>query len=913
MSRLRATAVLLIAMILVLSSHMLSVAPAQAAGLTFGSSLSSPATLGNTSLIGGMSGTTPQTSSAVSSNSGSISPQSYSSDFNLLAPGGITPQQPSTSWNTCSLGSASLDTLYLIGVVLAQGAALIAADSAAADIKLPFFGTLLQGVIDFLHSLLSYWLLAVIFGVISSLVVWIAGGLLQVALTMNQNLLTGNAVVGMVYSFSLSLANIAIVLAFIIVGFGTMLRLEKVGVRNLPHIIIAALLVNFSLLIAGLIMNIGTALTKSMADSVCNGSFVYVFNISTIYVSLQSALSASNWIVGIIASFGVVVLAAVLTFIGAITLLAVAVFMIARFVVLTVLLGIAPVAWLSFMIPDIGIPELGGNTFYGWWGKFFKLVFFGPVMLFFLILSGAMISWFHDSGPGGGATMMAQAGPLSALGQMAALVVIMTLGLYMALKTGGVISTVALGAASIGGAGIIGLTNRMQKSAGRAAERLKGEDKENAGTMDRFVHRRKIGILQGLNKASIGPKELDQMLLGHVGVSTAKAPEFLGVTGAEKRAADKAAALKNSSTGSLKYDLARPTISTQHKGELIQELANRGQLPVHDPTIITEESKAAVEAAGGNWGSVEKGMGMSLGLRRSFEAAEAATAARDEAVKSKIDPNRLGELGGFDRAAEFAVAARDEAVKSKADPARISELSAAADAAVSARDKARIDMALPEYKNNDAEWAKIKELDKVVDTASGAAVDKAGEFFDDMSNKDYSKLPVNNLFGAHDANKPFAGLSENSMNRYRGVLVSGMLKKPGTLNKAAPEIKGKNFDRFNHSVLDRAVANPIIKNGELNYDEINKLRVKQREGLVAQHKNIMEKARAGLTKESLAELADKHAKELNVEDSKSPIDVITDALEKERPGVYKALSKTLAIHETGMPYTPPGGNEEKAG
>src|SRR3989344_7471216 len=99
-------------------------------------------------------------------------------------------------------------------------------------------------------------------GYIGSLLVTLGGGLTQWALNLNNALMTTKAV-GIGWVISRDIANLGFVLAIIIIAFTTILRWETYETKKLlTRLIIAALLVNFSLLIAGAFIDFSGILTN---------------------------------------------------------------------------------------------------------------------------------------------------------------------------------------------------------------------------------------------------------------------------------------------------------------------------------------------------------------------------------------------------------------------------------------------------------------------------------------------------------------------------------------------------------------------------------------------------------------------------------------------------------------------------
>ncbi len=521
---------------------------------------------------------------------------------------------------TCSVSSTASDVAEFTGVIIAQGAGLFAASTLTDFLSgLPVVGGAFKGVSDLIGYIFQKWVGAVIFGVIASAAVWLSGLLLQFAIAMNTNLLTSNAVVHAAYGISLGLVNMIIVLAIIATAFGVMLRSQKWGAKNLSKIIIVALLVNFSLFIAGSIVDVGTSATQSMAASVCGGNFVSKFNIATIYNNLSGAFSGGSLATRALASYANVFLAAFITLIAALTLLAVTVFLVARFVVLTILLGIAPIAWIGFMLPGINVPGLG-NAWSGWWDKFLKWVFFGPIMLFFLWLTSVLLQWL---GSGEAAQIMAAGGLAAGLGQIVAVVIMMLGGLYVAFKAGGGIATVAIAGAGFGALAIGKAANRVQSAAALRANLLLSKGPPE-GAVGRILHKGQIGLLQNVARSVSVQKDIGKLVSG-VGV---KLPEGakIGAELIDEKAFDKesTASILNRFAGFRGAELVSVLSVLNKRGDLSKVPADR-YMNGHTKSLFTAYNKS--------FGDVEKGAAATLAAWSAFNGGDATKDLAEEEMK----------------------------------------------------------------------------------------------------------------------------------------------------------------------------------------------------------------------------------------------------------------------------------------
>ncbi len=329
-------------------------------------------------------------------------------------------------------------------------AALAGADTLAnflagisPEVKPSIFGFSLGGatfqdifgtVKETTNFLYSYWLRALFWGVLGTLIAAVSGQLLQGALDLNAHLFTNNTVVQIGYGTILGLVNTAFVIGLILMAFATMLRRSGWDAQSiLARFIIAILLINFSLFFAGIVLGVGTSLTQGFLNgSGCPSQELYKkFNIVTVYDDVTSSIAKSiqnqgtaqapdavkaaglftggfkpaeilskitdtvtSWISWLAANFVADIVgmffAAALTIIGGLTMFGLFLFLIARYVAVTILLVFMPIAWLGLAFPKLSVPGLG-NAWSGWWQQFLRWVFYGPIIAFFLFLTVKLI------------------------------------------------------------------------------------------------------------------------------------------------------------------------------------------------------------------------------------------------------------------------------------------------------------------------------------------------------------------------------------------------------------------------------------------------------------------------------------------------------------------------------------------
>lgn len=205
------------------------------------------------------------------------------------------------------------------------------------------------------------------------------------------------------WKISRDLANMFFALILIIISFATILRLENYGAKNLiKKVIIAALLINFSLVIAGIAIDFSQVLTKYFFSAISGDKGVSVKIMSAIeahkmlkppdlnqtgaigdVTAMEQNIDKKE--VGGVQQFLKIVVnmlfGSVILLVTAFVLGAGAILLIVRVIVLWFLLILAPLVWLAYILPTTS------GYFGTWWQKFFKQAFFAPAYAFFLYLA----------------------------------------------------------------------------------------------------------------------------------------------------------------------------------------------------------------------------------------------------------------------------------------------------------------------------------------------------------------------------------------------------------------------------------------------------------------------------------------------------------------------------------------------
>lgn len=233
-----------------------------------------------------------------------------------------------------------------------------------------------------------------VFGWIASIVFGIGGFLIDFALGLNNKILsTDNAVVQTGWGIVRNFANLGFILFIIIIAFATIFRMQSYGLKKtLWRLIVAALLVNFSLVMAGAFINVSDLVAEFFLDRATlngPGNFATVLADAIGSQALMQMKRADISPTGIANTVGAGSLTVVgsiffiagFTLLGGLTLLAVATMFLIRYVMLSILLIMSPGALLMWILPGTQ------KHWQKWWSEFIKWVIFAPIVLFFLYLT----------------------------------------------------------------------------------------------------------------------------------------------------------------------------------------------------------------------------------------------------------------------------------------------------------------------------------------------------------------------------------------------------------------------------------------------------------------------------------------------------------------------------------------------
>ncbi len=340
------------------------------------------------------------------------------------------------------------------------------------------------------------------------------------------------------FRVTLDIANLGFVLAIIIIAFTTILRLSGYNTKQLlRNLIIAAVLVNFSFLIAGAVIDASNVFGNFfLGASSPNGDIIKFGDNLANSLSIQRILDVKpapgNEKAGALLKFGGNFLAAfaslaatvIFGIVLVITFFAIAVMLLIRYVWISFLLIVMPLAWLSFTIPTFS------GQFSNWWKKFIHWNIFYPIVTLFLYLgvesSQKMGAFIQNS------TLNDAAGPLAAGANLSSLApstiaVFIQIFLQVALMFGGLYAANQLG--------VTGATKALELATG-AKDRILGGAKR-AGRAVGGVTAGPAIAAGGAGLASLGARVLNAPLINRIPGAKGAAANLSSVATASKVAA----------------------------------------------------------------------------------------------------------------------------------------------------------------------------------------------------------------------------------------------------------------------------------------------------------------------------------------------------------------------------------------
>lgn len=191
---------------------------------------------------------------------------------------------------------------------------------------------------------------------------------------------TSGGIVDIGWPIARDLANIFFVVVLVIIGIATALRLEGYQAKKaLPTLIFIILLINFTPVIAGLIVDGSNIVMNFFIEGLDPGAYFDAHlsaQRSILPASIWEALNPFTNIEQLLGSLAIIIMDLLIFFI----LQVFAILFLVRYVAIWILVILSPIAFASYVIPAT-------RSFWKlWWNQFFQWCIFGVIAGFFLYL-----------------------------------------------------------------------------------------------------------------------------------------------------------------------------------------------------------------------------------------------------------------------------------------------------------------------------------------------------------------------------------------------------------------------------------------------------------------------------------------------------------------------------------------------
>ncbi|MFA5211217.1 MAG: hypothetical protein WC414_01790 [Patescibacteria group bacterium] len=186
------------------------------------------------------------------------------------------------------------------------------------------------------------------------------------------------------------LANMFFIIALLVIAFATILGIEKYEwKKSMVKLVIMAILINFSNMIAQLIIDVAHVFTVTFLNAIsatAGGNLISMLNLDKMMEMVQkSDLKWDNTIQLQVQMFGAGAAAFIFSVLAAVSIGAYCVIMLYRVVILWALIILSPLAYLFSTMPAT---EKYSEE---WWKEFINYVTVAPLMVFFLWLAFATL------------------------------------------------------------------------------------------------------------------------------------------------------------------------------------------------------------------------------------------------------------------------------------------------------------------------------------------------------------------------------------------------------------------------------------------------------------------------------------------------------------------------------------------
>jgi len=277
-------------------------------------------------------------------------------------------------------------------------------DKGITDKIAEYLGKALAWIIGKLFTWLLYWILG------------IEHFFLKYAVDLNFSIPESEFLIN-AWKIVRDFANLFFAFAMLAIGIATIVGWEEYQAQKmLPKLLLIALLINFSLIFCVAIVDIGNAFAKYFENAISPsqaGSKAYTLGVIENIIKPEkmsidnkkrneeleklSEKAKEGNKPGAAASFFAPIVGALLVVFFLLLLVivksALIVLFFARFIVLSFLIVLAPIAWIFYFFPFL---EEELSIWKKWWSSFLKWVIIGPALLFFVWLAAFSLGKIHQ-------------------------------------------------------------------------------------------------------------------------------------------------------------------------------------------------------------------------------------------------------------------------------------------------------------------------------------------------------------------------------------------------------------------------------------------------------------------------------------------------------------------------------------
>ena len=243
--------------------------------------------------------------------------------------------------------------------------------------------TFIRNLSGYVYLILSYVLQAVA-GLVGQLTVMITGLLTSVIV---YNDFINFEAVNLGWVLVRDIGNMFFVVVLLLIAVATILRLESYNLKRLlPKLLLMAILVNFSKVISGLLIDAAQVVTLTFANAIVQvtaGNLYAKFGLAELFAISQDAFlpGSGEENIALFYLFLSLLLATIMLIIAFSVILAYLVVFALRIVALWILIILSPLAYVLSAFPQ------GERYSREWWQTFSKYVTVGPILMFFFWLA----------------------------------------------------------------------------------------------------------------------------------------------------------------------------------------------------------------------------------------------------------------------------------------------------------------------------------------------------------------------------------------------------------------------------------------------------------------------------------------------------------------------------------------------